>query len=131
MKQELIKEKKPRQPNNHQKVVTRFVTIQNNRTFWPHEMKIAGQLIKKYSIEFLLWCPKPNGYELTSLVWFLTDFGKNYLSDQLFEYSKEKTSPSILPETISLSSEKIGEDVVIPTTEPKSLKEFLNYGKEK
>lgn len=122
--------KPKRQPNNHQKIISRFVTVEFSvgKGFWPNEMRIAGQLIKKYSIEFLLWIKPPNNYKVTSLVWFLTSEGKHYLSDQLVEYQKQ--SPSLFPkqEEISLSETKIGEDISV-IQKPKSLKDFLNYGK--
>lgn len=124
--------KKPRKLNNHQKVIQRFVIVtfaSKARGFWPNEMRIAGQLIEKYSIEFLLWCPVPNHYKVTSLVWFLTGHGLHYLSDQLLEYSKQKEGLYKEEKEITLEPDKIGEDVVT-TTKPRTLKEFLQYGKE-
>jgi hypothetical protein len=98
--------------------------------FWPKEMKIAGQMLKKYTPEFLLWCPIPNGYKVNSLVWFLTVIGQNYLSDKLVEYTK-LNSPLFKPkEPNKIGNTKIGEDVIIRKT-PKNLSEFLKYYGEK
>jgi hypothetical protein len=124
--------KKPRKLSNHQKVIQRFVTVtfsSRAKGFWPNEMRIAGQLIQKYTIDFLLWCSPPNNYKVTSLVWFLTPEGHHYLSDQLVEYSKQKAGLFEERKETSLEANKIGEDVVIQQPKPRTLKEFLNYGK--
>lgn len=63
-------------------------------------------------------------------MWFFDSLGKNYLSDQMVEYAKENPSlSSQKKEEIVLAPTKIGEDVLI-TRKPKTLKDFLNYGKE-
>jgi hypothetical protein len=121
---------KVKKENNHQKIISKFITVNFSscgRGFWPQQMKISGQLILKYGLDFLLWCPPPNGYKVTSLVWFLTREGHNYLSDQLFEYEKSKQCQTSTTEKISLENEKIGEDIVL-NIKPKTIKEFLNYG---
>ena len=127
-------EKKKRKPNNHQLIISRFVTVDvsapRNKNFWGNEMKIAGQLIKKYGVEFLLKIPPPSGYRVASLVWFLTPEGKNYLSDQMFEYQKQTIHlVEENKEEITLSPTKIGEDIQVQR-KPRTIKDFLNYGKE-
>jgi hypothetical protein len=126
-------EKPKRKPNTHQQIISRFVTVEvsatRNRNFWGNEMKIAGQLIKKYGADFLLRIPPPSGYKVASLVWFLTPEGKNYLSDQKFEYAVQSTHLVEKKEEISLSEAKIGDDVQIQR-KPRTLKDFLNYGKK-
>jgi hypothetical protein len=129
-----MKQTKPRKPSNHQIIIGKLVTVdfssKNNKSFWPNEMRIASQLIKKYGLELLLWIKPPNNYKVSSLVWFLTKEGKHYLSDQLFEYSKANTNLTS-QEQIVVSNEKVGEDVIIEAR-PKTLKEFLDYyGKER
>jgi len=99
-------------------------------SFWAGQMKIVNGLIKKYGLEFLFWCPKPNNYKITSMVWFLTEEGKHFLSDQLLEYSKQNTNLSIDPIKVDLKETKLGEDIILDK-KPKTLKEFLNYGKER
>jgi len=118
------KEKTVRKPNKHQQIIGKFVTIQKSRSFWPNEMKIAGQLMEKYNFDFLIWCPKPNGYTVYSLVWFLTEQGKHFLSDQLLEYAKQKDG-NYARQEITLDESKVGEDLKI-SNKPKTLKEFLN-----
>ena len=65
-------EKPKRKPNIHQQIISRFVTVEvssaRNRNFWGNEMKIAGQLIKKYAAEFLLHIPPPSGYKVPTLI---------------------------------------------------------------
>lgn len=124
------KAKKPRKLNSHQRIIERFVTVEFSsqaKGFWPNEMRIAGQLIKQYGIDFLLQCPKPNDYRVTSLVWFLTPQGKRFLSDQKFEASKVALGvPKV--QQFALESNNIDNNVVISSA-PKTLKDFLNYGK--
>ena len=122
---------KKRKLSNHQQIIARFVNVKflaGNRGFWPNEMRIAGQLIKKYGFEFLIWLPPPNEYRINSLVWFLSSVGKNYLAQQLVVFGGQ--SPDLFPEKeeISLSPDKIGEDINI-NLKPKTLKDFL-YGKK-
>lgn len=124
-----VKAKRPL--NNYQKVVIHFVEtkfVVNNRFFWANQIKIAKQLIQKYKLEFLLWCPTPSGYKRNSLVYFLTPEGQHYFSTQLVEYIKQTTNLSTEIKPIKLSSEKVGEDVIISKT--KTLKEFLNYAEK-
>lgn len=91
-------------------------------------MKMAGQLIKKYGFEFLCWLQPPNGYKVTSLVWFLTKIGQTYLSDQLVEYSKQNVNLSAPANNTPSADTKVGEDIEVKL-KPKTLKEFLQYGK--
>lgn len=128
----LDSQKKPRKLNKYQQVIKRFVSVETGTvptSFWMLQTKFARELIEKYSLEFLLWCPPPNNYKVNSLIWFITDSGKDYFTEQLFEYKKQNPS-QIEVQKFELSQEKIGEDANIVST-PKTLKDFLNYGKTK
>jgi hypothetical protein len=120
--------KKPR--SKHHEIIGKFVTVEFSvdKYFWPQQMKIAGQLLKKYEYQFLSWMKPPNNYKVTSLVWFLTEQGKHYLSDQLVEYHKHTVNLSPKQQEISPSTTKIGDDIQVEQ-KPRTLKEFLNYGK--
>jgi hypothetical protein len=127
---------KKRQPNNHQKLIQRFVTVDvsapASKTFWGNQMKIAGQLITKYGLDFLLQMQPPSNYKVSTLVWFLTPEGKQYLSDQLFEYKKANTNlyeqrQEIPPPPAIIADNK---EVTVEPAKPRTLKEFLNYGKK-
>lgn len=120
---------KPRS-NNHY-LINKFVTLEFSidKGFWPREMKFAGQLLKKYGYDFLAWLPIPSGYKIPSLVWFLSPAGKSYMTEQSYEYQKQKGNLTLQKEEIPLTETKIGEDVEL-ITKPKTLKDFLNYGKK-
>lgn len=96
---------------------------------WKNEMRICALLRKKYGDEFLIWVKPIEGYKFNSLVFYLSVLGKNYLSDQMVEYAKTKGVQTAETKEIPLSETKIGEDV-ITEFKPRTLKEFLNYGKE-
>jgi hypothetical protein len=121
-----------KEPSNNHKVIHRFVTVEfskNQAGFWPKEMKWASQLIREYGMEFLMWLQPPNGYKVSSLIWFLTPEGKHYLSDQMLERAKQTTESPTKNQQVQLSPNKIGEDVVV-LGRPKSVKEFLKYGQK-
>jgi len=96
---------------------------------WGRECRLAKTLITKYGKEFILWMPPPEGMKVSSLMWFFDGLGKNYLSDQMVEYSKQQSG--LIPEKqeIPLSQDKIGDDVSV-VHKPRTLKDFLNYGKK-
>lgn len=123
---------KPKVLSNNHKIIFRFVTVEfskNRMGFWPSEMKMAGNMIREHGMEFLMWLEPPNGYKVNSLVWFLTKEGKHYISDQLFEYKKQSPELIKTQTSITLEPNKIDKDVTV-SMRPKSVKEFLNYGKE-
>lgn len=95
---------------------------------WKNEMRICATLRKKYGDDFLLWVKPLEGYKFASLVFYLSVLGKNHLSDQMFEYKKATAVQQKTPE-MPLAEHKIGEDVAV-VPKPRTLKEFLNYGKE-
>jgi hypothetical protein len=97
-----------------------------NPAVWGREGRLANSLIKTYGAEFLLWLTPLEGFKVNSLMWFYSDLGKNYLSDQLVDY-KQQSAP-IIKEEIQLGIENIGEDIKV-SFKPKTLKDFLNYGK--
>lgn len=97
---------------------------------WKNEMRICATLRRKYGDEFLLWVPPLEGYQFNSLVFYLSVLGKRYLSDQLVEFEKFKGSGIIpQPKQVALEPKKLEEDTSI-TRKPRTLKEFLQYGKE-
>lgn len=126
-----FKQKKPRKLGKSQLLIKKFVNVEfyQNKYFWPKEMKFMSKLIKAYGIDFLEWLNPPSNYKLTSLIYFFTPQGENYLSDQLFEYKKAKTDLTPKSEKIDLQKEKVGEDIQI-YSKPKSLKDFLNLYKK-
>jgi hypothetical protein len=99
-----------------------------NGADWGREGKICSTLSKKYGADFLLWIKPPEGYRINSLTFYYSVLGRNYLSDQLVEYAKFKGVAQEKKPEISLAPTKIGEDI-ITQSKPKTLKDFLNYGK--
>jgi len=89
---------------------------------WARETKIAKTLIQKYGLEFLTL--HFNNFKLNSLAWFLSKEGQSLL---ILEKVKQKTL-TFSQEKVTIEDEKIEEDIKIQT-KPKSIKEFLKYGK--
>jgi hypothetical protein len=119
-----------RKKTNLQLLIERLVVVpQGDRRFWARESKMAKELLALYGEEFLLQVPPREGYKSPSLAFFKTTAGKHYLSDQLFEYKKRNSNLVEEKKDVELASEKIGEDVVVQK-KPRTLKDFLNYGKE-
>lgn len=130
---EQAKPKKPKAKSKNHEVIGRFLDLQaaaGDKYFWPREMKMAGELLKKYPFEFLMQLREPFGkFKMQSLAWFKTQDGKKFLGIWYFEYQKANTNLTVEKEEIVLSESKIGEDIQIKQ-KPKTLKEFLNlYGK--
>jgi hypothetical protein len=121
---------KVRKKSDNVKVIEQFVNLNFglDKYFWGRESKFAKKLIEKYKLDFILSMPLPNGFRIQSLVWFFTTPGQHYLSEQLVEYSKRNTNLSHVRQEISLSETKIGEDIEV-VSKPKTLKDFLKYGK--
>ena len=85
---------------------------------WGVEIRVLKTLLKTYSFEFLLELFLP--FKLNTLVWFLSEDGKEFLSK---EWSKNNLV--FIPEKkYKLEETKIGPDVEIKK-EKKSLIEFL------
>ena len=125
--------KKPRKLSTSQQIIIKHVEgMQHNHNpaDWGREGKICATLSKKYGAEFLLWVEPLEGHRVNSLTFYYSVLGRNHLSDQLLEFSKQK-NPVIQQETkeISIAGPKIGEDIS-SEFKPKTLKDFLNYGKE-
>lgn len=132
------KPRQPRDPNAPRKVSVPQQIIINlvsdmrgcrDAGIWKNEMRVCATLRKKYGDEFLLWVKPLEGYKFDSLVFYLSVLGKNHLSDQLVEFAKYKGVGQQQTQEIPLASVKIGEDVVTEF-KPRTLKEFLNYGKD-
>jgi len=101
-------------------IVKKYVT---QKVDWPREIKIAQTLIKTYK-GYSFW-NNLKDLKLPSLAWFLTDEGKKFIAT---EQIKDKL---ILerPEKIQLKENKLGQDKKV-CQKPKSLLEFISYGKK-
>ena len=125
----LVAQKKPRKLSNAQILIKKFIDSESfsNSNFWPREMKMASKMIRQYNLEFLMWVIPPYNRKVPSLAYFIADYGKQYLSEQFFNFKKNTLT---FPEKPAIITEenKIGEDKII-SQKPKTLKDFLNYGK--
>jgi len=90
---------------------------------WARETKIAKQLIAKHGFDFLTL--HFNNFKLNSLAWFLSKDGSSRL---ILEKVKQKTL-TFSQEKVTIEEEKIGEDVIV-LSKPKSIKQFISYGKK-
>lgn len=90
---------------------------------WPREIKIAQSLIKKYNT-YKFW-HNLKDLKLPSLAWFLTQEGKTFIA---VESIRNKV---IIPKPVKykLEENKINEDKNV-CQKPKSLLEFISYGKK-
>ena len=95
----------------------------NQKIDWPREIKIAQKLIKTYK-GYSFWNSLKD-LKLPSLAWFLTDEGKKFIAT---EQIKDKLNLE-RPEKIQLKENKLGEDKKV-CQKPKSLLEFISYGKK-
>lgn len=123
---------KPRKLGTMQQVVIKHVTNMmgcKDAGLWKAEAKMYSKLAKKYTPEFLLWLIPPEGFKVLSLSYYLTKIGKTYLSGKLVEYSKIQGPSEKIKEYVTINNDKIGEDVQIKH-QPKTLKDFLNYGQK-
>jgi hypothetical protein len=125
----LVAQKKPRKLSNAQILIKKFIDSESfsNSGFWPREMKMASKMIRQYNLEFLMWVIPPYNRKVPSLAYFMADYGKQYLSEQFFNFKKNTLT---FPEKPAIITEenKVGEDKII-SQKPKTLKDFLNYGK--
>jgi len=126
-------EKKLRKLSINQQIISRLIPEESKFNkdigFWKRETKILKKLTEKYGSDFLLWLEKPN-FSLTSLAWFLSEYGERYISEHLVEYNRQKDylNNKQNVKDICLSSNKIGEDFNIKKS-PTNVKDFLNYVK--
>jgi hypothetical protein len=116
--------------NYQHELIRKFINPENfkDKYFWPREMKMAKKLISTYDLEFLLWVIPPYNRKIPSLAYFMADYGKQYLSEQFFNYKKNTCDLSPVIQNITLSQDKIGEDIVVKK-QPKTIKDFLNLYK--
>ena len=91
---------------------------------WAREIKIAKRLIKTYQ-GYSFWNSLKQ-LKLPSLAWFLTDEGKAFLA---IEQKKNDLSLDKKVDNIILTENKAGEDKKV-CQKPKSLLEFISYGKK-
>ena len=120
--------KKPRKLSNAQILIKKFVAPESfsNKGFWPREMKMASKMIQEYNLEFLMWVIPPYNRKVPSLAYFQADYGKQYLSEQFFNFKKNNLTFPEKP-SIIIEENKVGEDIIIPR-KLKTLKDFI-YGK--
>lgn len=120
----------PRKLSIPQQIITKLVIDMKgcyDPARWKEEMRHCTNLRKIYKDEFLLWVSPLEGRTFNSLLFYFTVLGRNYLSDQLFEFAK-LNPPTTEISDVPLSPTKIGEDTSL-IRQPRTLKEFLNYGK--
>lgn len=91
---------------------------------WAREIKIAQTLIKTYK-GYSFW-NNLKQVKLPSLAWFLTNEGKAFLA---IERKKDNLSLDKKSNNIVLTENKAGEDKKV-CQKPKSLLEFISYGKK-
>jgi hypothetical protein len=101
-------------------IIKKYVT---QKVDWPREIKIAQKLIKTYK-GYSFWNSLKD-LKLPSLAWFLTDEGKKFIAT---EQIKDKLTLE-RPEKIELQENKLGQDKKV-CQKPKSLLEFISYGKK-
>ena len=95
----------------------------NQKIDWPREIKIAQKLIKTYK-GYPFW----NGLKpanLPSLAFFLTEDGKKFITMEKMKDNLELDKPI----KFEIEEKKVGEDKKV-CKKPKSLLEFINYGKK-
>lgn len=119
-----------------QTIVEKFVRKENQN--WPRDMKVATRLMKIFPESGFWDWVEP--YPLVSNLAFLQnkeilDTLKEryslFLQQKDLKQSKEKLKESFdlkASKTYNEGSDKVGEDIQI-VKKPKTLKEFLNYGK--
>lgn len=120
----------------HQTIVEKFV--RKNEIMWARDVKVATKLIKIFP-EHQFWEWVEPFETAKSLHFLLTEKNINtlkekysyFLQQQDLKNSSEKLKESFesKPSTpYNHGAEKFGEDISI-TRKPKTLREFLNYGK--
>lgn len=126
--------KSPRKQNKLHVILNNLVTVKfssNDKYFWGRETKIVKELVKKYGEDFMMKLAPPEGYKQSSMVYFKTKDGQDYLNGKYFEYKCANGIQIKKEESVELSKEKIGEDAIIERKKPRTLKEFLTlYGKD-
>jgi hypothetical protein len=120
MNQKVLKTKYPDYKSLIKKFLKDYKTLKP--VDWAREVKICKTLVEKHGFDFLKL--HFNNFKLNSLAWFLTKDGNALL---LLEKVKQKTL-TFTQERAIIEEEKIGEDIQV-YRKPKSLKEFINYGK--
>ena len=106
-------------------LVTKFCG-NSKQVSWAKEIKIAQKLLKLYpDVDF--WSKISPAEKINTLSWYLTGEGKEWLikSDVLkdFKFTNRKEH--------SLSKEKLIDTEKVKPQKPKSIFDFLDYGKNK
>jgi hypothetical protein len=116
------KTKKPRKLSQQQQIIILFL-LDTKSCNWPNEMRIATKLIKEYGFD---WLSSLKGRtKVISLVWFLGENGKKFLSD-----IKKYQSLSFEKEKIELEDKPVAPHTEV-VKKPTSMKEFLNIFNKK
>jgi|WetSurMetagenome_2_1015567.scaffolds.fasta_scaffold328835_1 hypothetical protein len=127
-----IRKKTVRKPSNFQKIILKHVAGMEgckDSSLWGKEGKLCSRLIKMYGSEFLLWVEPPEGHKVQSLTYYFAVPFKYHLSDQFFQFKQEKSFKPPEVSEFNPTSPNIGKDIEVPINKPKTLREFLNYGK--
>ena len=121
---------------NCKEIVLKFV--KEGHIIWSRDMKAASRLLKKFpDKEFWDWVepyplvPNLHFLQTSDSIKTLSDRYKLFLQQKDLKESKEKLKESFdskLAVGYNELSGKVGEDIPI-VKKPKTLKEFLNYGK--
>jgi hypothetical protein len=121
---------------NCKEIVLKFV--KEGHIVWSRDMKAASRLLKKFpDKEFWDWVepyplvPNLHFLQTSDSIKILNDRYKLFLQQKDLKQSKEKLKESFdskLAVSYNELSGKVGEDIPI-VKKPKTLKEFLNYGK--
>jgi hypothetical protein len=100
-----------------QRVIKRLVT--GTPKSYPHQVKLCKILLDDYNNKkFWLWIKPPR--EIDSLLYFMSDWGRKWLSTQYLFY----TQPEPVIEKPPVLGEKCEENIVIKKT-PKTVADFL------
>ena len=121
----MTKVKKPRKKSQKQLLVEALIGDNSLRCNWPLEMKMAGHILAKVNDpDFWFFFAKTHRYG--SLVHLLSDVNTTNIVFQAFhDYTKLKAPVLKVAEQQVISNEKIGEDIIIEPSKPKTLKDFL------
>jgi len=117
--------KPKRKLNKYQKLVEKFVKEKGKylaKKDWGLEVKTGKKLYEIYPDE-QFWLNLVLPFKLNSLAWFLSDEGKKHLST-----SKLKNNLSLKRVNRYILEEE-PEKYNIPDPKPKTIIEFINYGK--
>jgi hypothetical protein len=96
-----------------------IMNIVSHPILWGREINLFKKLMGEYDFEYLMLITQ----KVSSLLWFFTDDGKQYLTNLkynvLFKYERKD-------EYIKLEQHNVGEDVMVNGKRIRSIRDFLN-----